>query len=609
MPAFAVALVGVLLAAAPPAQAQRSWRDAEPVGGSSAPDLVMSPDGTATVFYGDENRGTLAVSKAPGEPLGGPQAIAPNMWPLHAAIDARGTTHVLVQDRNWGLAVIDRPSGGQWSPPDPLPTRNASNGELAVNRDGDVAVLVRTGDGPDWKLKYYGAFRPRGEHFGELLPMGPVPEKWHGDTAALTSEGELIALYETGDSTTSLPRQVYAMSRTATEPAQPPQLLSSPEQSGYAPYLAVDDHGRAAAVWTEDPRTWEVPDWGPVRAYMALRQPGAPFGARTMVPTMNGWVSRLVMGPDGRITIASLYREVDILTAPFGEPLKAEKRADVSYGSPAISLAASPGGRTLFNWSATERHALAMAGDTDGRQERILDVRPGCEEVTGGAYRKAVVNDAGQAAILFRTGATYYLATDGAAERPPATECVPDPAVYGHDMKPALKPWVPPVQPPSPWEPEDHGPFPTPPDQTPPGGSPPDTRPAGDPVPPPPPVGDPPPIGPSLSLPPLQLRRGNARVTSDGTKVLARVVASCPTACSLQVKPTLELGRGWRLTGRAKRARLRSGGGPVTIHWKLPAGARRTVRQRRSVARLRIRVVANAGGTRSRRSLVLRISG
>jgi hypothetical protein len=600
-PRLILVLLGLLLATAPPAH---GWQDAEPVTDVNLPRLAMAPDGTATVFYGEEG-GTIARSKAPDDALGAPELIAADHWPLQVAVDGHGTTYVLLQDRGYKLAVIDRPAGGEWSAPDPLPTTHMSQGVLAVNRDGDVGVLVRSAS------KYYAAFRPRGESFGPLLEMGAVPAQWDGETAALTSERELVAVYSTHKRPEGWPRRVYAISRSASEPAGPPQLLSGENNWGYSPHLAVDDQGRAVATWTEELGTWEVPDWGKHRAYIAAREPGEPFEERQLVPTMNGWVSRVAMGPDGRVTIAALGRELDILSAPFGDPLRAEKHADMQYWSPEIVLASSPGGRTLFNWSPTDTRALAMVGDADGVQGPMRDVLPGCGEFAGWPYRVGAVNDAGHAAIVFRrhTGAQWYLATHDPSDPAPADECIDHPPFYGRDVAPPAEPWVPRESPPPPWDPSVHfpdGPPPPPPPIEPPSGPP---GPAGPPG-PPGPGGDPPPVDQYLpAATPLQLSRGSAKATSDGKTVVARVMAACPAACTLQVKPTLDLGRGWRLTGRAKRARLRRGSGPVTVRWKLPAEARRVMRQRRSRARLVISAVTTDGaGKRTKRTIALRLA-
>lgn len=612
----ALVVMGAGLAFASPSYA---WQDEEPVVEMTgdSPRLVVKPDGTTDLFYPDRDRGTIEVTKRPGQPLGTPHAITDDHhFPMEAAIDAHGTTHMLVQDRspewgrNYGLAVISRPEGGDWSEPDPIPDSASAWGYLAVNRDGDVGVLVRRWDESEHAENYYAAFRPRGEHFGSPLPMGPVPDEYWNETVALTSDGTLILLYEIRNYPSGWPQQVYALSRTATEPAAPPQLQSSADNWGYSPRLATDDHGRAVAVWTEDMSTWQVPDWGPIRAFMATRPAGGPFGERQFVPTMNGWVNRVAMAPDGRITIAGLSHEVDILSAPFGEPLVAEKRADVQYASPDILLASSPGGRTLFNWSPSDTHALAMVGDADGSQGPMRDVLPGCGEFGGDGYRVGAINDSGDAALVFRhrNGSQWYLATHDSDDPPPARECIDHPPYYGRDMESPAKPWTPPVPHPAPWGPDEHQDWPPPggePPPLPPDGPPP----AGDPPPGPPgqpPVGPPPPIGQYL---PLRLSRGSAQVTSDGKTVLARVVASCSPACSLEVKPVLDLGRGWRLSGRAKRARLRSGGRKVTIRWKLPAGARRMVRQRRSAARLVLSAVAaDASGQRTKRAIRLRLA-
>ena len=617
----ALVVAGAGLAFASPSYA---WQDEEPVVAMPGdhPRVVVEPDGTIDLFYPDHDRGTIERSKRPGQPLGAPQAITDeHHFPMQAAIDAHGTIHLLVQDRspswgnNYGLAVMSRPAGGDWTEPDPIPDSAPAWAYLAVNRDGDVGVLIRRFDQADHSENYYAAFRPRGEHFGAPLPMGPVPDDYWNETVALTSDGTLILLYEIRTAPRDWPQQVYALSRTATEPAAPPQLLSSPDQRGYSPRLATDDHGRAVAVWTEDQRGWEVPDWGSIRAYMATRPAGGPWGERTLVPTMNAWVNRVAMAPDGRITIAALNHEVDILSAPFGEPLKAEKHADVEYASPEIMLASSPGGRTLFNWSPGDQRALAMIGDADGHQGPMRDVLPGCGEFGGYGYRVGAVNDSGDGAIVFRrrNGDQWYLAVNDADDPAPTHECIDHPPFYGRDMEPPAQPWTPPVPHPAPWGPDEHGPFPTSSDQPPPPVPPWETPPAEPPPGGPPPGGNPPPIGQYLaatpSAAPLQLRRGSARVTKDGKTVLARVVAACSPACSLRVKPTLDLGRGWRLSGQAKRARLRANGGPVTIKWKLPAAARRMVRQRRARARLLVSAVASdSAGKRTKRTIALRLA-
>jgi hypothetical protein len=619
----ALVVTGASLAIASPSYA---WQDEEPVVAMTGdhPRVVVEPDGTTDLFYPDRDRGTIEMSKRPGQALGAPHAITDDHhFPIEAAIDAHGTTHLLVQDRspswgnNYGLAVMSRPAGGDWTEPDPIPDSAPAWAYLAVNRDGDVGVLLRRFDKEQHSENYYAAFRPRGEHFGPPLYMGPVPNDYRNETVALTSDGALILLYEVLKQPEGWPQQVYAISRTADEPAAPAQLLSNGDNHGYAPQLATDDHGRAVALWTEDLSVWEVPDWGPIRAFMATRPAGGPWGERTAVPTMNAWVNRVAMAPDGRITIAGLNHEVDILSAPFGEPLKAEKHADVQYASPDILLASSPGGRTLFNWSPSDTRALAMVGDADGSQGPMRDVLPGCGEFGGYGHRVGAVNDSGDGAIVFRrrNGDQWYVATHDADDPAPAHECIDHPPFYGRDMEPPLQPWTPPVPHPAPWGPDVHGPDtpppPTPPDGPPPGGDPPHGPPGQPPVGPPPIdqyLPHPPPIGQYLPRP-LQLRRGSARVTKDGKTVLARVVASCAPACSVQVKPTLNLGRGWRLSGQAKRARLRANGGPVTIKWKLPAAARRMVRQRRSAARLLISAVASdAAGKRTKRTIALRLS-
>jgi hypothetical protein len=590
----ALMMTGAALAIGSPAYA---WQDEEPVTDASPPpQLIVEPDGTATLLWGEANRGTIAASKKPGQRLGTPEPIGGTFTPVASAIDSHGTIHVLVNifpptssGVNSRLGLVSRPAAGDWSAPEAIPETDNAAGWLAVNRDGDVGVLIRRRDEPGRSGNYYAAFQPRGGEVGQPLYIAPVPDDLRHETAALTSDGTLIGLYEIKSLPSGWPQQVYAISRTATEPAEAPQLLSSPKQWGYSPKLAVDDRGRAVAVWTEDQRGWEVPDWGDTRAYMATRLRGGPFGERTVVPTMNGWVNRVAMGPDGRITIAALGNEVDILSAPFGEPLTAEKHANVQYMSPVITLASSPGGRTVFSWSPDDEHALAMVGDADGHQGPMRDVLRSCGDIPGYTHRVGAVNDNGYAAIIYRerTSAQLSLVTHNPADPAPANECIDHPPFYGRDMEPPAKPWTPPVPPPSPWS-GDH-PVPIPPEQETPPGSPPVELPAsGDPR---PPAADPGPIGqflppsPPASAPPLRPTRGSARMGPDGKTVVARVVVSCPATCSLQVKPTLDLGRGWRLSGRVKRARLPRGGGPVTIKWKLPTAARRMVRQRRSAAR------------------------
>jgi hypothetical protein len=384
-----------LLALASAAQAgQPGWSDPFALGDTPYPwnaaftnRLAVTSQGDAIAMW-DSGAGMKLSIK----PAGG--SIATETVPTggDVAADALGNAYLAYVGPDGDVSLRVRPPGGAFGAPETIETPDASYPRLAVAPDGDVAV-VWAGSDSAW-----AAFKPSGGSLGPPVKLvdGNRISSWAGQLdAALSANGDLAVVYVPFRETSEPPGRVTAVVRTASGDVEL-AALGEGLRRAVQPSVAIDDAGRAVAVWSEA-------DEGATRAvYYAQRAAGEGFGARLVLHRTRVYsaaaASSAAMSRDGHFTLsapARLGRRLYVGQA--GGPAKKLRSYYENPRPDNLPLAASPNGAHVLQAIYASTRVMTALRSGSGAFEPMQDLRRDCGDGSGSVV---AVGDSGQTAAL-----------------------------------------------------------------------------------------------------------------------------------------------------------------------------------------------------------------
>lgn len=222
------------------------------------PSVALDAAGNAIAVWSRSN-GTNTIVQASVRPAGGSWQAAEDLSApgqdasdAHVAMNAAGEAIAVWRRSNGGDPIVQasvRPPGGSWGPPvDLSATGSASNPKVALNAAGDAAVVWFAWDGSSLVNLVHGAARPAGEPWQAAQTLSATGGSAMNPKVVVDAGGNVIAIWTRSNGTRDI---VQAASRPAGGSWQPAQDLSTPDQNAFDPQVAVGPGGDAIAVWDQ----------------------------------------------------------------------------------------------------------------------------------------------------------------------------------------------------------------------------------------------------------------------------------------------------------------------------------------------------------------------
>jgi hypothetical protein len=355
---LAVGATGAAGAVAPTGAAPRAsaWGpvvDLAASPGISRPDVVVGPRGATTVVWRTQN-GIVAVTRSPGGAWGAPHRLGNGTSPA-AAVDGRGGVTVIwvrhQPDMGPQVMTAHRRPGAAWSRARALSKAVPSNGSsfpgafrprLAVGHDGASVATWMWGADDSGGSRVQVRYRPAGGLWRPPVVLSPVEART--PECAVGADGRAVVVY-------TVNARVLAVRRTASG-WSPRERIGSHAQP---PLVAMDDRGRATAVWS----AYDVDD-AAFRPQAATAAPGRSWRPPVTLDPGVSTSSQPVVGitPTGRTTVAWTRDTGQVLTAahvpgrPWSGPrVVADRGAQVVGVPPFLGLAVGRSGAAVLTWT------------------------------------------------------------------------------------------------------------------------------------------------------------------------------------------------------------------------------------------------------------------
>jgi hypothetical protein len=390
-----LALLATVVASAGAAPASGSWgagEDLIPAGSQAGvwPVPVMTSNSDIVALWSEDD-GAGDRWQVGTWPLAGGSTrldFAPGAGTA-AAIAAGGGAAVVAYDGDASNDIHwrERPAGGAFGP---LQTLDLTGSEIASNRlavamnaHGDVAFVW-------WGTAVYAAVKPAGGSFSAAVKLGDAAGFPTDFKAALSDSGELVAAWtdDTG---------VHAGRRSSGGQASPAQTLTGSSGTWVIDAFAMDGSGDALLVWREV-------DGATPTGKLALRGPGEDFAEATFPgPGMENRVpAAAAMSAAGLVTLAYHTKYgVAVYSGQFGTPLQRVHTFGSVSGN--LSLAMSPGGRTVIAIDPDFYHRITAQRDGNGAFGPLEDLQSDCRNQWTPAL---AIDDAGRTVAGWGGGAS-----------------------------------------------------------------------------------------------------------------------------------------------------------------------------------------------------------
>jgi len=350
VPALASVVLGLAVPAA--ARAAAGWQQpltlSAPGGRAGEPQVALDRHGVALVVWRQAG-GVQATLRRPGTDFRPPQMLGDGGGP-QVGFDADGDATVVWLRRgsevgggcSFCVEVSDRPAGGLFAPPEPVPVEGA-HPRLAVDPAGDALVLVRYPAGSSRLIR--AVFRPAGGAFGAVQKL--AADQTGEPYAGLDRRGRAVAIWSRG---------VHVEGAFAGRGGRFGKVrFIGP---GDIPELAVNARGDALAVW----RLGIPPH---ARVLAAVRPAGGRFGKPQGISKADAgeetdgaldsrgnalaiWRRRDRVGHDNWIEAG--FRPAG---GRFGKPQRLSRR---SAGATGAQVAFDRHGNALAVWTLSLRH-------------------------------------------------------------------------------------------------------------------------------------------------------------------------------------------------------------------------------------------------------------
>lgn len=248
----------VILATSRPAGG--SWASPLAISSSAlnaeAPDVAMSPDGTAVAGW-QSSSGATSVVETNTLPLGGSwtgeeaiSAPATVTEPPHIQAAASGDFFAIWSRSGTGLVaeVAARPAGGGWQAPEQIstPALEAHAPQLAVDAAGDAVAAWYRYDGSVGSVE--GTNRVAGGPWAAPVRLSPIGAEAEAPQAAMSPSGVAQVVWSGWNEVTHN-YQLRAARLQLNGGWQPSVLVSGELEEAYGPHVAVDQSGHAIVVW------------------------------------------------------------------------------------------------------------------------------------------------------------------------------------------------------------------------------------------------------------------------------------------------------------------------------------------------------------------------
>ena len=284
----ALTILGPLLGAAP-AGAAPTWQpvsDLSAIGGAAVKvDLAVDAAGNATAVWVRDD-GTHDIVQSATRPAGG-------AWSAPVDLSAPGadavTPQVAVDPDGHATAVWERadadayvrvqsaarPPGGAWSAPVDVSVTGGSarNAQVAVDAAGTATATWVRYDGTNRIVQT--AQRARGGVWTGLVDLSATGQNAQEPDLAVNSSGAAIVAWSRSDGTDLIAQA--ATRDSSTGPWSGATSLSAPGAFGIHPDVAIDDAGRATAVWRRFDTVYVT--------QTATREPGGSWGSTSTLST------------------------------------------------------------------------------------------------------------------------------------------------------------------------------------------------------------------------------------------------------------------------------------------------------------------------------------
>jgi hypothetical protein len=398
----ALALAGAVCAfAATAAPAGASWRGAQDLiapgaayAGYPTPTVMTSAGDAIAAWEQDEGTGwrwRLGVWPQGGG--AGSADFGQGAGPIvDLATGGGAAVAAYAGDSSYDIRWRERPPGGAFGA---LQTLDLTGDEIAsnhlavaMNSHGDIA-FVWAGTG------IYAAVKPAGGNFSAPVKLGA--EAFPADfEARLSDSGELVAAWSDDSG-------VYAGRRSSSGQASPEQTLSGPGGKWAIDALAMDADGHALLAWREI-------DGARPAGRLATRGPGEEFAAAPFPG--QGLEDRVVaaasMSAGGLVTLAYHAKGgIAVYSGQFGAALQRVHTFGTVYSE--VSLATSPGGRTVISIDPDFYHRLTAQRDGTGAFGPLEDLQSDCANQSTPALG---IDDAGHTVAVWGDypGSSIFLA-------------------------------------------------------------------------------------------------------------------------------------------------------------------------------------------------------
>jgi hypothetical protein len=248
----------VILATSRPAGG--SWASPLAISSSAlnaeAPDVAMSPDGTAVAAW-QSSSGATSVVETNSLPLAGPwtgeEAIsmpATVTEPPHLVANESGDFFAIWSRSGTGLVaeVATRPAGGGWQAPEQIstPALEAHAPQLAVDTAGDAVAAWYRFDGSVGSVE--GTSLAAGGSWTTPVRISPLGAEAEAPQVAMSTAGVAQVVWSGWHEATHN-YQLRATRLQLNGAWQPSVLVSRELEEAYGPHVAVDQSGHAIIVW------------------------------------------------------------------------------------------------------------------------------------------------------------------------------------------------------------------------------------------------------------------------------------------------------------------------------------------------------------------------
>ncbi len=314
----------------------------------------------------------LAAFGAPTE-----LATSPSGLGIAADTDAAGATTLLVTSGDHGPRLFERPRGGPWPAPTPLPgsPKGVAGPVLDAAGDGALGIAWRV-DSP----RHYGAIAvamrdPGGALGAPATVVGPEAGGVRYPALAVAPSGEALLAYSTGTSEAHLNmRGAVAVShRDAHGSFSQPEIVDR-TLSG-TPEVAIASDGSGIVAWAHSRRVYvvSVAAGGEIGKVKSLRSVvgigGLSVAAGDDGAATVAWVNHTYSGPRGhrrsRYHVWALTRRAG---HAFGAPAVVASTPDYLRD---LALRADEDGRVTLAWSPENfgrNHTIGQNGITSSVQ-------------------------------------------------------------------------------------------------------------------------------------------------------------------------------------------------------------------------------------------------